>query len=180
MKMTITWPAVAISILAISGCAQQPAGPPPTISPAPVCSSAAQCDAMWSEALVQIQNISGMRIQTATDSFVQTFNPINYGRMGAMARKVPKPDGTTTIEAQFTCTYCGNLPYDSLNLFIANVNAAGTPFAGKAQASSKSQEASTPEAKSKERQVYELQQRNLPYEQYQQEYRRIMGQGEQQ
>ncbi|MBB4865473.1 hypothetical protein HNP46_004367 [Pseudomonas nitritireducens] len=29
---------------------------------------------------------------------------------------------------------------------------------------------------SKERQLYELQQRNLPYEQYQQEYRRIMGQ----
>ncbi|HBP0911849.1 TPA: hypothetical protein L5599_003521 [Pseudomonas aeruginosa] len=29
---------------------------------------------------------------------------------------------------------------------------------------------------SKERQVYELRQRNLPYEQYQQEYRRIMGQ----
>lgn len=166
-----------VSALALAGgCAQQPSGPPPAISPTPVCTSKSQCDAMWSEALVQIQNISGMRIQTATDSFVQTFNPINYGRMGALARKVPKPDGTTTIEAQFTCTYCGNLPYDSLNLFIANVNAAGAPFAHQAPSSGSAQPAASSEAKSKERQIYELQQRNLPYEQYQQEYRRIIGQ----
>lgn len=35
---------------------------------------------------------------------------------------------------------------------------------------------SSPVSRSIDEQIYELQQRNLPYEQYQQEYRRIMGQ----
>lgn len=45
-----------------------------------------------------------------------------------------------------------------------------------AQSEAFSQQQAAPGAKSKEQQIYELQQRNLPYEQYQQEYRRIMGQ----
>lgn len=168
-----------LGALALTGCAQQPVGPPPALSPAPVCSSKPQCDAMWSEALVQIQNVSGMRIQTATDTYVQTFNPTDFGRMGGSARLVPHPNGTSSIEATFTCSYCGNLAYSGLNLFISRVNAAGAPF-GNAVPAPATAVANPPgmptEQAYKEQQLEQLKQQGLPYDEYQKRYRAIMGQ----
>lgn len=166
--------------VALSGCAQRPhAGPPPTISPAPVCTSKPQCDAMWSEALVQIQNISGMRIQTATDTYVQTFNATDVSRMNGSARLVPHPNGTSSIEATFSCGYCGNQAYSGLNLFIAQVNLAGAPFGSTAPATAPTQQTNVPGMQSeqayKEQQLKQLMQQGLPYAEYQRRYKEIVG-----
>lgn len=179
MRLAIT----VIAFLALSGCNSQPAGPPPTVDRPAACYSKPQCDAMWAESLVQVQNISGMRIQTATDSFVQTFNPIDYGRMSAMARKVPQPDGSTVIEATFTCSVCGNLAYQAVNLFTANVKRSGSSFGpvdmqsaagGAAPASGASAQTLDKEAWQAQ-QIKKLQEANVSYEEYQKRYREIMG-----
>lgn len=168
--------------------AKQTLSPMAAPSPAPVksrpstptCTSERQCDAMWAEAMVQIQSLSRMRIQTATDVFAQTYNPTGAGRMGASVRKMPSPDGSTSIQAEFFCRYsCPDLTSSATDLFNLSVAQAGYGFAqpGGVTSGSVPSASMAPEAtKPKEQQLYELQQRNLPYEQYQQEYRRIMGQ----
>lgn len=55
-------------------------------------------------------------------------------------------------------------------------SAAMPPPKAVGESPNSAQQPIAPGSKSKEQLVYELQQRNLPYEQYQQEYRRIMGQ----
>lgn len=116
-------------IFALGGCAvPPPPGPPPALEPAAICTMPDQCEAMWAEALVQVQNISGMKLQIATESFAQTYNSTGAGRLSATIRKVPRPEGGKTIEAEFSCVYCGNLPYSAANLFTANVKAVGDKF----------------------------------------------------
>ena len=103
--------------------------PEPAPYTPPVCYSAPQCDAMWSEALIQLQNISGTRIQTATESFAQTYNSVGSARLTGWTRKTPRPDGSTVIESQFDCgSYCGRLAYDARNLFASSVRGAGEGF----------------------------------------------------
>lgn len=177
---------LAFAVLSLlAGCSQQPVGPPPKIDPPAVCSTKAQCDAMWAEAMVQAQNLSGMRIQTATDSFLQTFNPTDFGRMGAMARKVPQPDGTTVIEASFTCGYCGNLAYDAVNLFTSSVKLAGSGF-GPPRPTKSVSPADLPAGTApnqplsrkeyQDTQIEKLMQENVSYEEYQRRYKAIMAQ----
>jgi hypothetical protein len=115
-------------IATLSGCATKPDGPPPAILPVATCSIQAQCDAMWSEALVQVQNISGMRLQVATESYAQTYGRIGPNRMSANVRKVPQPNGRTAFEAEFSCSGCGYLPYTAVNLFTTNLNVVGGRF----------------------------------------------------
>lgn len=180
---------LAFAVLSLlAGCSQQPVGPPPKIDPPAVCSTKAQCDAMWAEAMVQAQNLSGMRIQTATDSFLQTYNPTDFGRMSAMARKVPQPDGTTVIEAVFSCRYCGNLAYDAVNLFTSSVKLAGRGFGATTPAKSSvsdTQHSSHSESLPSEPlsqkeyqdiQIEKLMQENVSYEEYQRRYKAIMAQ----
>ena len=173
-------PVIALS-LALAGCvAPQPKRPPPPIAPAPVCYSDEQCDAMWTEAMVQAQNLSGMRIQTATDSFLQTYNPTSFDRMGAMVRRMPNPDGSTTIEATFTCRYdCNNLNFEARNLFSASVKAVGARFGSVApmpvqQAAPVSQQApQVQQGLTKEQQLEQLNRQGLSYEEYQRRYKAI-------
>lgn len=115
--------------LTLAGCVVQPPEPPPAIDPMAVCYSKPQCDAMWSEAIVQIQNLSGMRLQTATETYIQTYNAVDFNRLSAVARKIPRPDGSTVIDASFSCNYCGNLSYKALNMFTGSVKYAGQGFA---------------------------------------------------
>lgn len=156
---------------ALAGCAA-PAhrGPPLAIDPPAVCTSDRQCDAMWAEALIQAPAISGMRIQTATDSYLQTFNPVDFDRLGATARRLPLADGTTAIEATFVCKYqCGDLATQAVNLFTQKVKAAGAAFQAKP-------DPGAPMTKQayRDMQIKQLEQQNLPYEQYQERYRQIM------
>ncbi len=83
---------------------------------------------MWAEAIGQLQTLSGMRLQIATETFIQTYNANGYGRLSGMARKVPKPDGSTVIESGFTCDFCGVSPHKAVNMFSWSVSYAGRGF----------------------------------------------------
>jgi hypothetical protein len=83
---------------------------------------------MWSEALVQVQQISGMRLQLATDTYAQTFERVGPNRMSAYVKKVPLANGRTAFEAEFVCSGCGYLTYDAVNLLTTNLNVIGYRF----------------------------------------------------
>lgn len=166
-----------LAATALSGCATQPVEPPPKILPVPTCSSKEQCDAMWTKAIEEVQKLSGMKAQIATDSFVQTFNGTG-SRLTGSAKRVPQPDGTTAIEANFSCRFtCGNLPYSALNLFIVNVNSAGAGFKNsKPDDRDSSAVAAPPMTKEayQKAQIQKLTDLNLPYAEYQKRYKQIM------
>lgn len=171
-----------IPILLIAGCASAPSEPVPQITAAPSCSSAAQCDAMWAEAITQIQSLSGMRLQVVTDAFMQTY-PIprgRYDRLEGLARRMPHPDGSTTIEAEFSCRVCEpHIPAQALNLFFASVKGAGLGFNGDDRygAAAAQNTASGPSRpKDKSQQTQQLMQQNLPYDEYMEKLRAIEAQ----
>lgn len=126
-------PLITMLILAsLGGCAVAPQGPveqPPPIDPPATCTSAPQCDAMWTEALIQVQQLSGMRIQLATDTYAQTYRANRSGRLTATIKRVPRPQGGTSFDAEFSCVRCGTLPYKAANLFSANLKAVGERYA---------------------------------------------------
>lgn len=164
------------------------AQPPTAIrkpSPTPICYSQPQCDAMWAEAMVQLQSLSRMRLQTATDSFAQTYNPTGPARMAATVRRIPSPDESTAISADFSCRYeCRDLESSALELFNMSVTHAGAAFSQsipKSSAAGGNQASSPLSAQSKAQwQQQQLEKLNaetgLSYDEYQRRYRQIMGQ----
>lgn len=173
---------IAASILAlVSGCAGvAKQGPMPALDPPPICYTETQCEAMWSEAIVQASLVGGMRIQTATESFLQTYKATDYDRLGAQVRKMPRPGGGTAIESRFECYYpCGDLAYKAVNLFTAKVKAAGEAFGPTGDnpappIPTQTNPAASSQA-SKAQQLEDLKRQNLPYEEYQKRYRQITG-----
>jgi hypothetical protein len=115
---------------ALAGCVTpQPVEPPPPVAPAPICKTKPQCDAMWVEAMQQLQNLTGLRLQLATDQFAQTFGSFKTHVLSGSAKKIPQPDGTTIIAAEFYCRYsCDNLNFRALNLFNVTLVNAGSAF----------------------------------------------------
>lgn len=122
---------ITIALLAavLGGCASTPQEPAPPIQTPAKCFSKEQCDAMWSEALVQLQNLSGMKLQVATDSFAQTYNGRGAGRMTASAQRIPIPGGGAVIGASFHCRYnCDHLNVAAVNLFGSRLKVVGARF----------------------------------------------------
>lgn len=122
------FPILALVALAPVCAAQLPDTPTENEQIA-VCYSKPQCDAIWSEAIVQMQAISGMRLETVTDLYIQTFKSKDSYHLSAWARKTPRPNGSTFIDAEFVCNYCNNYPFTELDRFITAVKQAGQGFA---------------------------------------------------
>lgn len=106
----------------LSGCSsffpkQQQDIPMSEISPAPHCSGDEECSQMWSNALRFLQIETGMRLQTVTDTFAQTYNATTMGYQSGEIIKVKTKNGYR-IDANFYCDdNCGNLPNTSQDLF---------------------------------------------------------------
>lgn len=123
---------VLLLSVVFAGCASPPPIPPkpepaPVVvtEPAPVCFGKQQCEAMWINAHEQLQSITGMRIQTATDSVLQTYGPLRAGQLGGMATKYPVGEDKYEIRVRFACRYagpsCENFKASATNLFNAMV-----------------------------------------------------------
>lgn len=164
-------------LAATAGCSQkqQRQVEPVDPGPSPVCRNDAECSQMWAVATQQVQQITRMKVAVATDAYLQTFTSQTPSRMLGQVYKISNGDGTKTIKGTFTCPRgCNGLESSAERLFNTMVRPIGYDVQSlKPGSASASQPAPAP--KTKEQQIYELQQRNLPYEQYQQEYRRIMG-----
>lgn len=99
----------ALLALSLAACGLMPVPPDnPADSPeaaAPLtCSSRAQCDLYWQRAQAWIAGNSDYKIQTATDTVIQTFGPFNSRVVLAFSViRVPNADGSGRITIAAAC-----------------------------------------------------------------------------
>lgn len=126
---------VGVSVLLLSavlvGCVTQPQSPPKprepiVVGPTPECSSKDECDAMWLRAIESLQLATGMKIQTMSDMYLQTYTSRRVPEVSGSAQKVPLGDGRYAIRASFVSRYGSQDLTDSmLALFNLQVTNAG-------------------------------------------------------
>ncbi|QRY80126.1 hypothetical protein JVX91_03110 [Pseudomonas sp. PDNC002] len=181
--------AVLIIFAAIlSGCAnnQSSALKGEFLRTVPQCHEARDCELKWSAARNWVLRNAGFKIQTYNDDFIETYNPLpNSPALAARVIKEPIPSGGYEIRVELWCNNIfGCVPdsWASAVDFNKKVSAAGAQAASAeplAPASNQLTSVPTGEmsrAQWQQQQLDELAKKSIPYEQYQQEYRRIMGQ----
>lgn len=91
---------------ALAGCATTPADPTTMyIAQKPlICKDKAQCDIFWQRAQAWVGNNSGYKIQTVSDSIIQTYGPLNAKvELAHLVTKVPNNDGSAQIFIKSNC-----------------------------------------------------------------------------
>jgi hypothetical protein len=99
--------------LALTGCpvswyeARASHPPTPPVTPAPTCSTDADCTVKWAAARTFVLAHASYKMQTYSTDFFQTFNPApdDPRGLGAQVNKEPLPGGGNAITAKF---YCGS------------------------------------------------------------------------
>jgi len=90
-----------IFVLALTGCASTPPRPI-EIGPTPTCSTETDCAAKWSAARTYVLQHAGMKIQTYSTDFLETYNSTDWS-VAAQVNKQPLPGGGYAIVARFGC-----------------------------------------------------------------------------
>lgn len=96
----------------------------------PYCYNARQCEYEWAAARDWVTNNCAMKIQNITDSYIETYNPID-GNPGWACRvtKNPAPNNGYTFEIRIWCANMfGCVPNQAVGVVSFNkaVKAAGT------------------------------------------------------
>lgn len=99
----------------------------------PVCSDQRQCEGMWSAARNWVNATCGMKIQTMTDTYIETYNSTNTDA-ACRVTKDPRPEGGYTFHVAVSCgNMFGCVPsaVSVVGSFQSTVKAAGAAFAPK-------------------------------------------------
>jgi uncharacterized lipoprotein YajG len=114
---------LALSLM-LSACAEAPLTPDQ--ARAPTCSSQADCDAKWAAARTFVLDHAGMKIQTYSADYLETYSPTDSSTaLGAQVNKQPITGGYA-ITAKFWCAnllLCNPKPGETLAAFNAKVSA---------------------------------------------------------
>lgn len=100
---------------------------PLAIGPTPECSDKDQCEAMWVEAIEALQSATGMKIQTMSDVYLQTYTTHDFTAVSGSVRKIPLGGGRYAIQAHFASRSPGakGVTDSMLGLFNLRVTRAG-------------------------------------------------------
>ncbi|HEJ3833673.1 hypothetical protein [Pseudomonas aeruginosa] len=104
-----------LPFLALVGCNQSPPKPDMPISevhPTPVCEGASQCSEMWGRAIEGVTMVTGMKVMSANETFIQTFPSRKVGYLNGRVYKQSLGGEKYEIKGTFDC-----LPYDWCNNF---------------------------------------------------------------
>ncbi len=106
---------------ALSACVTTPTAPQEDIDDGIrplLCKGAEQCSVYWRRAQVWVARNSAMKIQTATDAMIETFNPQpNTQQRGYRVLRMPQEDGAERIMISSGCA--GYLPCSSNEISMA-------------------------------------------------------------
>lgn len=95
------------------------------------CNDKASCDKAFSLTQIYINSKASQKIQVATDTIVETYNPTENGNIGMSAVKIPGKGSSAIIRLSVTCKvsdsghfekYCGSKKLDIYNGFRPFVN----------------------------------------------------------
>jgi hypothetical protein len=116
-------PGICIAAAVLSGCVQTPiAIEPPATSAQPVlCVNRSQCDVYWQRAQAWVANNSVYRLQTVTDTVLETTGP-QPARTGLAFRitRVPDDQDGARIYVMAACgnsVACSPAPSDAVTAF---------------------------------------------------------------
>jgi hypothetical protein len=118
-------PMLCIAAVVLSGCAQMPSPGEPAANPVsaePVlCINKDQCDVYWQRAQAWVANNSAYRLQTVTDTIIETYGPV-AAQTGLAFRitKVPDDKEGARIYALPVCSNvfgCTPTPADAVVSF---------------------------------------------------------------
>jgi hypothetical protein len=128
---------LAIAIVAsLSGCvsqAERASNQAAMNESVPVCETTKQCDVAWSAATTWVTEHCAMKLQTVTDSLLQTYNsPPDSPQISCRVLKERGPTGRSAIRINVGCANifgCVPSSVDSVLAFGSFVKAAMTPYA---------------------------------------------------
>lgn len=126
-----------LSLSLLAGCAsmtpqQQAAFQQQMAATQPRCSTQRQCEAAWSAARNWVTSNCGMKIQTMTDSYIETYNSIDTS-LACRVTKDPEPSGGYSLSIAVSCgNMFGCVPdaHDAALSFNREVSATAQQFAG--------------------------------------------------
>jgi hypothetical protein len=136
MKLSLPVLLVASAVV-LSSCAtmtpqEQAAFSQQMVATTPTCAGTQQCEAVWASARNWVINNCAMRIQTITDSFIQTYNSTpDSPDIACQVTKDPRPDGSYVLNIAVSCDNifgCVPKASDAELAFNRVVSAAGTRF----------------------------------------------------
>lgn len=97
----------------------------------PKCLSAKECEVKWAAARTWVLDNSGMKFQTVTPDFMETFNPpSDSDALAASVSKIPAADGSYKIGIRLACVNsfgCRLSPLDAAIDFNKFVTGAWKP-----------------------------------------------------
>ncbi len=99
---------------------------------APICSAPRECEAAWAAARNWVIGHCGMKIQTMTDGFIETYNSTDMSLACRVSRD-PRPAGGYLFRVAVSCGNifgCQTPPMRAAQDFNDSVNAATQPFRG--------------------------------------------------
>jgi hypothetical protein len=123
-----------ITLLIVTGCELAPLTPDQLATMhanIPKCSDQRQCEAMWSAARNWVTSSCGMKIQTITDSFIETYGPIGALTAACRVTKDPEPTGGYSFHVAVSCEGGSCARTQTVNLvagFQSSVRTAGDAF----------------------------------------------------
>lgn len=110
-------------VLMLGGCAATPQEPDmlsSEVQPTPICVGEEQCSKMWGRAIEAISTTTGMKLMTATDSFLQTYPTTKIGYMNGQVYKEKVGEQKYAIKGRFDCggySWCNRYLNKKQNLF---------------------------------------------------------------
>ena len=89
----------------LSGCADQVISPElSSEAHTPLtCANKAQCDIYWSRVQIWVSQNSFFRIQTVTDTILNTYGPDQYNHIMYQISRIPNEDGSARIKINAGC-----------------------------------------------------------------------------
>jgi hypothetical protein len=140
MKRALVFMVAALALTAsLAGCAtmttqEMMAWQQKMSSTQPHCFDKRQCEAAWSAARNWVDANCGMKIQTMTDSYMETANsPNSSTNLACRVTKDPNPSGGYTLSITASCGNpfaCAPDPHKAMLEFNQAVDATITQFAG--------------------------------------------------
>ena len=73
------------------------------------CKDKDQCDRMFRVASDVVMEMADMKVQTATQNYVATYNPLDYGRIGMTARRTLSSGTEEVIKLDVNCRGIGGV-----------------------------------------------------------------------
>lgn len=97
----------------------------------PKCTEQRVCEGMWAAARNWVANSCGMKIQTMSDSFIETYGSTSALTTGCRVTKDPEPAGGYSFHVAVACggyTGCAEAEVPMTASFQSSVRTAGDAF----------------------------------------------------